>query len=112
MKLLTTLSALALLSACAVHQPDPCLNNNTADCSDRSRPPIERECIGFHCGHPHDNTEGCGVCWPWPGSGPDIARPDPEPEVPTDEPEEPEHDGEDEDEDDEEDEPEREEDDL
>ena len=87
MKLLTTLSALALLSACAVHQPDPCLNNNTADCSDRARPtiPEERECIGFHCGHPHDRTEGCGVCWPWPGSETDQPRPEPEPEV--DEPE-------------------------
>ena len=88
MKLLTTLSALALLSACAVHQPDPCLNNNNADCSDRARPtiPKERECLGFHCGHTHDRTEGCGACWPWPGSETDRPRPEPEPEGPTDEP--------------------------
>ena len=38
MKLLTTLSALALLSACAVHQPDPCDATTPEECSDRSQP--------------------------------------------------------------------------
>lgn len=43
MKLLTTLSALALLSACAVHQPDPCDATTPEECSDRSHPTPEPE---------------------------------------------------------------------
>lgn len=81
MKYLATLSTIAILSACAVHQPDPCLNNNTADCNDRQRPTQPRPCLSFHCGHDHTRTEGCGVCWPWPGS--DTSRPQPEPEPET-----------------------------
>lgn len=59
MKLLGTISMLALLSACAVNQPDPCLNNNTADCSDRIRavrpePPTEEPWKEPE--HPHDTV--------------------------------------------------------